>query len=100
MGFSNNTFAKVWEIKENNGYLEGRISISRKNKEGNYVPDFQGFVTFLGEATNKAQFLSGGETIRLLRTDVSNSYNKETQREYVRYKVFDFEIPAPKDPSA
>ena len=96
MGFSNNSFAKIWEIKERDGRLDGRISISRKDKDGNYVPDFQGFVRFLGDATAKAAELQEGQTIKLLRTDVSNSYNKETQKEYVNYKVFDFEIPEPK----
>lgn len=94
MGFANNSYAKVWNVKENNGYLEGRISISRKNKEGEYVPDFSGFVRFLGDAAGKAAELKGGENIRLLRTDVSNRYDKEAGREYVNYKVFDFEIPA------
>jgi hypothetical protein len=36
--------------------------------------------------------LSERDRIKLLACDVNTTYNKETKKEYVNYKVFDFEM--------
>lgn len=70
-----------------------RLSSSRKNQaSGEYEQDFSGFCTFIGEAHNMAQNLQPKDRIKILECDVSTTYDKERQKEYVNYKVFDFEM--------
>lgn len=93
MGFRNNAPAKVWKVEEGKGrYTNVRLSISAKQKDGSYAQDFSGFCKFIGNAHAKAAMLKGEERIRLLETDVSNRYDKESGKTYHDYKVFDFEF--------
>ena len=70
-----------------------RLNISRKNKDtGEYEQDFSGYVMMIGTANAKAQRLHEKDRIRLGDVDVTTTYNKEQQKEYVNYKCFDFEM--------
>lgn len=94
MGFRKDAYAKVWEVTPGQGrFTKVRLSVSRKNKDtGEYVQDFSGFSTFVGQAHAKAQQLRGNERIRLGDVDVTTTYDRERQKEYVNYTVFDFEL--------
>ena len=94
MGFRNDSYAKVWEVKSvQEKYTDAKISISKKNKQTNqYETDFSGIVRFIGDAHNKAAELTSGSRIKILSCDTSNNYNKETNVTYWRCVVFDFEF--------
>lgn len=93
MGFRNGAFASVWSVEPGKGnFTKVRLSISRKNKDGQYEQDFAGYCTFISQAHAKAARLKEKDRIKLGDVDVSNSYDKGKQKEYVNFKVFDFEI--------
>lgn len=85
----------VWstELSKSGNTTRVRLSSSRKNKmSGEYEQDFSGFCTFIGKAHDMAKILKAKDRIKILECDVSTTYNKEQQKEYVNYKVFDFEM--------
>lgn len=93
MGFRNGAFASVWSVEPGKGnFTKVRLSISRKNKDGQYEQDFAGYCTFISQAHAKAARLKEKDRIKLGDVDVSNSYDKDKQKEYVNFKVFDFEM--------
>lgn len=93
MGFRNGAYATVWDIKPGRGnYTDVRLSIGRKDQTtGEYNNDFSGFCMFIGNARAKAESLHERDRIQLKEVDVSNVYDKERQREYTNFKVFDFD---------
>lgn len=95
MGFKNGAFATVWQVDpDTDNHTKIQISINRKVKEtGEYKTEFNGFVDCWGRnAALKAADLKKGDRIQLGSCDVTNSYNKETGKSYVYYKVFAFEM--------
>jgi len=100
MGFRQGAYATVWEIKaQGDNFTKIRVSISRKNKKTDeWVNDFNGFVSLIGEAHKKADRLADmigdGERarIRLGSCDVSNRYDKDEEREYTNFTLFDFDF--------
>ncbi len=95
MGFRQNGFCSVWstEPSKSGSTTRVRLSSSRKNKvTGEYEQDFSGFCTFIGRAHDMAQNLRPKDRIKILECDVGTTYDKEKQKEYVNYKVFDFEM--------
>lgn len=102
------SFATVWSVDpRSDSLVRGRISINKKNKQTNeYEEDFSGFVSFIGTyAAKKAANLKERDRIKLLRVDVSTKYDKEKNRTYTNYNIFDFNVvgsenvnPARKDP--
>lgn len=94
MGFRTGSFASVWSVRPGRGnFTDVRLSVSRKNKDtGAYEQDFSGFCTFIGHAHAKATQLKERDRIKLLDVDVSTVYDKEKAKEYINYKVFDFEM--------
>ncbi len=109
MAFANDTYATLWEVKEDRGFVQGRISTSKLRAErqpdgtfksiaGEYETDFSGFVTFGGAAADKAralQFPDGDRPrlrIKLLRVAVKQRYVKEAGRTYTNFYVYDFEM--------
>ena len=55
MGFREGAFATVWEItNQGDSFSKVRVSTSRKDKKTDeYVTDFNGFVSLIGEANKK-----------------------------------------------
>lgn len=95
MGFLSNGFCSVWSTEESKSgnTTRVRLSSSRKNKmTDQYEQDFSGFCTFIGKAHEMAKNLQPKDRIKILECDVGTSYDKEKQKEYVNYKVFDFEM--------
>lgn len=98
MGFKNNAYAKVWEVineKNDKGYRSPqlRISISRKDKESNYVQDFGGYVSLMGDCRKLVDDINVGDTVKLISVDVSNHYDKDNRATYTYYKVWELEQP-------
>lgn len=91
MGFRNDSYAKVWEVKAGKGnYSDVRLSISIKDKRTDeYVQDFQGWVRFIGHANDPAP--TEGAKIKLVNVDVSNSYDKDKKVTYWNAKCFEYE---------
>lgn len=94
MGFRNDSYAKVWEVKTKaEKYTDAKISISKKNKQTDqYETDFSSIVRFIGEAHKKAAEFAQGSKIKILSCDTTNKYDKEKQTTYWRCIVFDFEF--------
>lgn len=95
MSFRNNAYATVWEVTPKTATItSARISTSRKDKETDkYETDFSGFVSFLGTAAaSKALSLKKEDRIKLLDVAVTSEYNKEQNKTYTNFKVFDFEL--------
>ena len=93
MGFRTGAYATIFEVKPvSNTATDLRISISRKNKDGEYEQDFGGYVRCIGTAAaNKALSLKEKDRIKLGDVDVSNVYNKEKRVTYTDFKIFSFE---------
>lgn len=90
--FSVGSFAKLWQIKEiKEKYSEVRISTSRKNKEGKYEQDFGGFVRMVGQAHEQINYLTEGDSFKIVRCGVSNTYDKEKKVTYNNFVIFEIE---------
>lgn len=94
MGFRTGAFATCWEVEPGKGkFSKVRLSINRKNKEtGEWEREFNGYCMFIGNANAKAQQLKRQSRIKLGDVDVTNTYDKETKKEYITYKVFSFDM--------
>ena len=95
MSFRNNAYATVWEVTPKTATItSARISTSRKDKETDkYETDFSGFVSFLGTAAaSKALSLKKEDRIKLLDVAVTSKYDKEQNKTYTNFNVFDFEL--------
>lgn len=95
MGFKTGAYATVWSVESKTpNVTKVRISISRKDKmTGQYVQSFSGFVGFCGSsAAGRALKLRERDRIKLLDVDVTNTYDKETRKEYTNYNCYDFEM--------
>lgn len=100
MGFKNGARAKVWSIEPGPTEKMTKIRISVSRKQGDqFIQDFGGFVTCIGSANEKAKRLTEGSTIVLSECDVSTTYDKVRQKEYINYKLFDFDVDGDKAPS-
>ena len=93
MGFRTGAWAKVWEVKPmSDTSTKIRMSVSRKNKQGEYEQDFSGFVLAIGTAAaHKAAGLKEGDRIKLGDVDVSTKYDRDKKVTYTNFKMFSFE---------
>ena len=92
MGFRVGAWAMVWAIEPKGTWTKVRLSTSRRDREtGEYIQDFSGFVMMAGHAHAKAQRLHEKDRIRLGEVDVTTTYNREQNREYVNYRCFEFQ---------
>ena len=94
MGFRNGAFARVFGNMESvtNKVTKGRISISQKKRgTDEYEQKFGGFVSFIGTAAaNKAMKLKEMDRIRLDSVDLESVYDKEHNRTYYNFYIYDF----------
>ena len=80
MGFRQDAYARVWDVKDKGKYSVARISISHKDKNtGAYTTDFQdGFVGLVGQAHTALQGVQidekKGITIKISSCEVTNTY--------------------------
>ena len=89
MGFRTGAWAKVWEVKPmSDTSTKIRMSVSRKNKQGEYEQDFSGFVLAIGTAAaHKAAGLKEGDRIKLGDVDVSTKYDRDKKVTYTNFKM-------------
>ena len=94
MGFRKDSWATVWSVEPGKGnFTKVRLSVSRKNKEtGMYEQDFSGFCMFIGTAHAMASRLKERDRIQLGDIDVTTTFSKEHNKEFVDYKVFSFKM--------
>ena len=93
MGFREGAFATIWEITDEKKYASVKLSISRKDKEsGEYKKDFSGIVRFIGNAYKTVKNRDPETRIKLGACDVTNHYDKEKERLYTNYAVFECEV--------
>jgi hypothetical protein len=95
MAFGNNQYAKIWEVVDKGNYAEVSISSSKKNKlTQNYETDFScKFVRFVGNAYKQRPMQ--GQKIKLTDCAVTNVYEKNGRKEYLKnpsYVVFAYEL--------
>ena len=95
--FANKCYAKVWDdqtkvVKERlNRSL--KISVSKKNEDGSYTQEFNGFVKLLDDAATKVVLKDEkgyNNSIQLLNVGVTSTYNKEKQEKNVNCYVTAF----------
>jgi hypothetical protein len=92
MGFRDGAFCKLWKLDTTGKYPQGQISISRKDKDsGEYVDDFSGYVSFIGDAATAIKKIPAQGRFKIKGCDVSRVWNKEKQREFINFRVFDLE---------
>lgn len=95
MGFRNGAIATVWKVKEpseGDKFRDVQISTSRKNKKTDkYESDFSGYVRFVGKAIEGVDEFKEKDRIVLKNVDVNRRYDKEKEKEYVNFTVFDWE---------
>lgn len=91
--FANDKFAKVWKIypkdKAEQKYTDVQLSTSKKGDNG-YVTDFNDNVRLIGEAHKKSAELEANDRIKILSCGVNNYYNKEKNKKFYTFCVFDF----------
>lgn len=93
MGFKPNAWATVWSVDPSpkGSSTKVRLSTSKKNKDGKYEQDFSGFCLFIGDAHTGAAKLAEKDRIKIGDCEVTTLYDKEKGKEYVNYKVYNFE---------
>lgn len=93
--FANDKYAKVWKIypakNADQKYTDVQLSTSKKTKQG-YETDFNDNIRLIGEAHKKAAELEANDRIKILSCGVSNFYNKEQNKKYYTFCVFDFDF--------
>lgn len=93
--FSNEKYAKVWKIypkdKADQKYTDVQLSTSKKTKKG-YETDFNDNVRLIGEAHAKAAELEANDRIKILSCGVSSFYNREKNKKYYTFCIFDFDF--------
>lgn len=99
MGFRQGAYAKLWKVENKGNYSVAQISISKKDKEtGEYNTEFQdGFVRLVGNAHETAknlQITKSGVSIQITSCDVTNKYDPQSEKSYVNFTIFGFEIPS------
>lgn len=90
--FSQGSYLKVWEIKRTEAkYLDAQCTTSRKKEDGTYETDFSGFVRFCGKAFDAVKGANKGDSFKIGRCGVTQTYSKEKQTTFTNFVVFEVE---------
>lgn len=95
MGFRENAWLTVWDIKKNPSgkSFQIRASTSKKDRDtGEYETDWSGFINLVGDAAKKAAVLKQRDRIQMKGCEVTTRYVKEKDVTYTNYTCFDFEM--------
>ena len=95
MGFRNDGFLTVWEVKPTTSkrVTRAKVSSSKKNRDSDtWDTDFSAWVKFLGNAAEAALKLKQKDRIVAKRVEVQNEYNKEEQKEYTDFIIWEFDM--------
>lgn len=109
MGFRSGCYARIWDKQVFDNFTKCRVTTGRK-KQGSdeYVNDFSGYVSFIGEAHNFVRDInipkskdgktSAGTTLRLIDIDVTTNYVPDKNGSgkgttYTNFVVYKCELP-------
>lgn len=94
MFYIKDAYATVWSVEDKGNYVKGRISTSEKDtrNEGQYI-NSNWFVTFVGNAKDKALNLSEKDRIKILSGKITNTATGEgnDKKYFTNVTIFDFE---------
>ena len=94
MGFKNGAYATVWDIQPKSPKVTVlRLSTSKKPRgEEEYVQDFSGFCSCVGETVaTAAKGLKVGDRIKLGEVETTTTYVKEKNVTYTNYAIYSFD---------
>lgn len=90
--FSQGSYLKVWEVKKVEAkYVDAQCTTSRKKEDGTYETDFSGFVRFCGKAFDDVKGANKGDSFKIVRCGVTQTYNKEKKQNFTSFVVFEVE---------
>ena len=90
--FSQGSYLKVWEVKKVEAkYVDAQCTTSRKKDDGTYETDFSGFVRFCGKAFDDVKGANKGDSFKIVRCGVTQTYNKEKKQNFTNFVVFEVE---------
>jgi hypothetical protein len=95
MGFRTGAYATIWSVEDKGKYSNVKLTTSKKNKDGTYQTDFSGFVRFIGTAHENAPSLKEKDHIKIGDIDVTQTYDKESQKTYTGFALFSYEMSEP-----
>lgn len=95
MSCTSNSFLKLWNIEDKDGWAEVKMSSSRKDrKSGEYINSYFSFVKFTYHAYDKIKKMSVGDKITDVQFSLSmEPYVKNGEKIWpksVKITVFDF----------
>ena len=84
-------YATVWNTRNENGRVSVNLSTSRKDKDGQYITDWSGWLTVYND---QDEMLSLPPKTRIVIDEfaVSNRYNKEKGQTNTYYNLFKFHL--------
>jgi len=83
-------FLKIWEVEQKEKYAQGKASTSDKQQDGSWK-NSSWFIKFVGKGFAKSKNLNTGDRIEVTKGKLENIYNKEQNKSYCNFIVFDFE---------
>jgi hypothetical protein len=87
------TLATVWDIRAGKGnYTDVQFSTSKKDVNGNYYTDFNGWARFIGRAKDLSETLKKNDKIWIKEFEITNTYSKEKNQTYYNIAVFVAEL--------
>lgn len=90
--FSNGSYLKIWEEKRaSDKYADVRATTSRKNANGEYEQDFNGFVRLAGKAFTQYKNAGDKPSLKIARCGVTQTYDKDKKTNFTNFLVFEFE---------
>lgn len=90
--FSNGSYLKIWEEKRaSDKYADVRATTSRKNTNGEYEQDFNGFVRLAGKAFTQYKSAGDKPSLKIARCGVTQTYDKDKKTNFTNFLVFEFE---------
>jgi hypothetical protein len=92
------TYAKVWAIEDNKGFIKGRVSTSSKTQDGDWEND-NWFVAFSKNCSEKAKGLQEGDSIFIKTLWFKNPYSKAHNKSFLNITIHDFDLVKNKDNS-
>lgn len=91
---SNKIYAKVWNVKPFEKYLDLQVTTSEKDQEGNYI-NSSWFPRVIGHAFNSLKNVKANDRIVITKSKFTNERKKEedgTYRSFFKFVIMEAEI--------
>ena len=88
---TNEIRAKVWHVGTYNGRLMISITTSERTRNGDYK-NSSWFASCLSESKKVLKDVKKGDNIIIKRCALRNTYNKEKNKEYFGFDIYEAEI--------